>query len=83
MGSTTVGPIGDIRSYITGVLFVMLHLLCHFINKVIIKVYKVTLHTMCNSKMSSSTVVSTKSDSDFMFCLQSLQGLRIDSSLIY
>ena len=72
MGSTTVGPIGDTRSYSTGVLFFMLHLLCHFINKVIIKVYKVTLHTMCYSKMSSSTVVPTKSDSDVIFCLELL-----------
>ena len=28
-------------------------------------------------------VLPTKSDSDFMFCLQSHQGLRIDRSLVY
>ena len=29
------------------------------------------------------TVLSAKSDSDVMFCLQSYQGLRIDISLVY
>ena len=29
------------------------------------------------------TVLLTKSDSDFMFCLQSYQGLIIDISLVY
>ena len=30
-----------------------------------------------------STVLPAKSDSDFMFCLQSYQGLIIDRSLVY
>ena len=29
------------------------------------------------------TVLPAKSDSDFMFCLQSYQGLIIDRSLVY
>ena len=32
---------------------------------------------------SSFTVLSAKSDSDFMFCLQSYEGLIIDNSLVY
>ena len=34
-------------------------------------------------KIKSSTVLPAKSDSDYMFCLQSYQGLRIDRSLVY
>ena len=30
-----------------------------------------------------STLLPAKSDSDFMFCLQRYQGLRIDRSLVY
>ena len=30
-----------------------------------------------------ATVLPAKSDSDFMFCLQSYHGLRIDRSLVY
>ena len=30
-----------------------------------------------------TTVLSAKSDSDVMFCLQSYQGLTIDRSLVY
>ena len=33
--------------------------------------------------MMISTVLPAKSDSDFMFCLQSYQGLIIDISLVY
>ena len=29
------------------------------------------------------TVLSAKSDSDVIFCLQSYQGVRIDRSLVY
>ena len=31
----------------------------------------------------TTTVLPAKSDSDFMFCLQSYQGLIIDISLVY
>ena len=31
----------------------------------------------------SDTVLPAKSDSDFMFCLQSYQGLIMDSSLVH
>ena len=34
-------------------------------------------------KIISTTVLPAKSDSDFMFCLQSYQGLIIDISLVY
>ena len=30
-----------------------------------------------------ATVLPAKSDSDFMFCLQSYQGLKINRSLVY
>ena len=30
-----------------------------------------------------TTILPAKSDSDFMFCLQSYQGLIIDRSLVY
>ena len=33
--------------------------------------------------LSGPTVLSAKSDSDFMFCLQSYQGFIIDRSLVY
>ena len=32
---------------------------------------------------ANATVLPAKSDSDFMFCLQSYQGLIIDRSLVY
>ena len=32
--------------------------------------------------VTPSTVLPAKSDSDFMFCLQSYQGLIIDSSIV-
>ena len=32
---------------------------------------------------NKTTVLPAKSDSDFMFCLQSYQGLIIDISLVY
>ena len=31
----------------------------------------------------AATVLPAKSDRDFMFCLQSYQGLMIDRSLVY
>ena len=34
-------------------------------------------------RKKSITVLSAKSDSDVMFCLQSYQRLRIDRSLVY
>ena len=34
-------------------------------------------------KINQFTVQQAKSDSDVKFCLQSYQGLRIDSSLVY
>ena len=37
-------------------------------------------HSLYKSK---STVLSAKSDSDFIICLQSYQGLIIDRSLVY
>ena len=42
--------------------------------------------TVCDEmdmQVSKATLLSAKSDSDFMFCLQSYQGLRIDKSLVY
>ena len=37
-----------------------------------------------NGQLSmKGTVLSAKSDSDFMICLQSFQGLLIDRSLVY
>ena len=41
-------------------------------------IYKIEVQ--CSSK---NTVLPAKSDSDFMFCLQSYQGLIIDTSLVY
>ena len=35
------------------------------------------------SRVSVSTVLPAKSDSDVMFCLKSYQGLIIDRSLVY
>ena len=44
-----------------------------------------TCSTLFNVSVSkrAATVLSAKSDSDVMFCLQSNQGLRIDKSLVY
>ena len=36
-----------------------------------------------NNATEPGTVLTAKSDSDFMFCLQNNQGLRIDRSLVY
>ena len=40
-------------------------------------------HTQHANKRLPITVLSAKSDSDVMFCLQSNQGLRIDRSLVH
>ena len=34
-------------------------------------------------EIQTGTVLPAKSDSDFIFCLQSYQGLIIDRSLVY
>ena len=44
----------------------------------------ITLLHILNSYINIAiTVLPAKSDSDFMFCLQSYQELIIDSSLVY
>ena len=42
-----------------------------------------SLHYMILQSKPTSTVLSAKSDSDVVFCLQSYQGLRIDRPLVY
>ena len=41
------------------------------------------LSSMVFKLVGQLTVLSAKSDSDVMFCLQSYQGLRIDRSHVY
>ena len=41
------------------------------------------LHTRSLVYCDITTVLPAKSNSDFMFCLQSYQGLIIDISLVY
>ena len=49
-----------------------------FVNKKDGKCFKIL-----NSSCLLSTVLPAKSDGDFMFCLQSYQGLIIDRSFVY